>query len=76
MIDGDVKFFIRLNCTDGKLPVPSYITIKKNNDNHEYESIINIDFNSQPVSAFNDENIISMSYDPLICFDSHELDTY
>ena len=74
--DGDVKFFIQLNCTDGKLPVPLCITIEKKNDNHEYESIINIDFNTQPVSDFHDENRISMSCDPLNCFDSHDLDTY
>ena len=74
--DGDVKFFMRLNCTDGKLLVPLCITIEKKNDNHEYESIINIDFNTQPVSDFHDENRISMSYDPLNCFDSHDLDTY
>ena len=28
------------------------------------------------MSDFNDENIISMSCDPLNCFDSHDLDTY
>ena len=27
--DGDVKFFIHLNCTDGKLQVPLCITIEK-----------------------------------------------
>ena len=43
--DGEVNFFIRLNCTDGKLLVPLCITTEKKNDNHEYESIINIDFN-------------------------------
>ena len=65
-----------MNCTDGKLPIPLCITIEKKNDNHEYESIINIDFNTQTVSDFNDENRISMSCDPLNCFDSHDLDTY
>ena len=74
--DEDVKFFIWLNCTDGKLLVPLCITTEKKNDNHEYESIINTDFNTQPVSDFNDENIISMSCNPLNYFDSHELDTY
>ena len=39
-------------------------------------SIINIDFNTQPVSDFNDENRISMSCDLLNCFYSHDLDTY
>ena len=45
-------------------------------DKHEYESIINIDFNTQPKSDFNDEDRISMSCDPLNCFDSHDLDIY
>ena len=67
--DVDVKFFIRLNCTDGMLPVSLCISIDKKNDNHEYELIINIDFNTQPVSDFNDENRISMGCDPFNCFD-------
>ena len=74
--DRDVKFVIRLNCTDGKLPVPLCITPEKKNDSHEYESIINIDFNTQPMNDFNYENRISMNCDPLDCFDSHNLDTY
>ena len=75
--DGDVNFsFDWLNCIDGKLLVPLCITTEKKNDNHEYESIINIDFNTQRVSDFNDENRISFSCDPLNCFDSHDLDTY
>ena len=74
--DVDVKFFIRLNCTNGKLTISLCITIDKKNDNHEYELIINIDFNTQPVSNFNDENRISMSCDLFNCFDSHDLDTY
>ena len=32
--DGDVKFFIGLNCTNGKLPVPLCITVEKRIDNH------------------------------------------
>ena len=32
--DGDVKFFIWLNSTDGKLSVPLSITTEKKNDNH------------------------------------------
>ena len=74
--DGVVQIFIWLNYTDGKLPVPLCITTKKKNDNHEYDSIINIDFNTQYVSDLNDKNRISMSCDPLNCFDSHDLDTY
>ena len=73
---GYVKNFIQLNCIDDKLLVPLCIITEKKNDNHEYESIINIDFNTQPVSDFNDENIISMSCDPSNCFDSHNFDTY
>ena len=72
--DEDVKFVIRLNCTDGKFPVPLCITTEKKYDNHEYESNINIDFNTQPVSDFNDENRISINCDPLNCFDFHDLD--
>ena len=65
-----------MNCIDGQLLVPLCITTEKKNDNHEYESIIIIDFNTQPVSDFNDENRISMSCDPLNCFDSRDLETY
>ena len=65
-----------MNYTDGKLLVPLCTIIEKKNDNHEYESIINIDFNTQPVSDFNDENRVRMSWDPCNCFDSHDLDTY
>ncbi|RVW33899.1 hypothetical protein CK203_082955 [Vitis vinifera] len=39
--DGDVKFFIGLNCTNGKLPVPLYITVEKRIDNHNQKSICN-----------------------------------
>ena len=39
--DGDVKFFISLNCTNGKLPVPLCITIEKRIDNHSHKSICN-----------------------------------
>ena len=39
-------------------------------------SIINIDFNTQYVRDLNDKNRISMSCDPLNCFDSHDLDTH
>ena len=74
--DGNVKIFIRLNCTDSKFPVSLCITTGKKNVNHEYKSNINIDFNTQHVSDFNDENKISMSCDPLNYFDSHDLDTY
>ena len=70
--DGDVKILIRLNFTVGKLSVPLCMTIKKKNDNYEYESIIHIDY----VSDCSDENRISMSCYPLNCFDSHDLDTY
>lgn len=48
--DGDVKYFIWLNCNDGKLHVPLCITIEKINDNHEFESIMNTDFSSQLVN--------------------------
>ena len=91
--DGDVKIFIRLNCTYGKLSVPLCITIEKRSGNHGYESIINIDFcshtlfrvekeinmdpifinNSESLSGFDDENRTRLSYDPLNCFDSHNL---
>ena len=54
--DGDVKNFTQLNCTNGKLSVPLCIIKDKKNDNHEYESVINIDFNTQTMSDFNDEN--------------------
>ena len=37
---------------------------------------MNIDFNTQPMSDFNDENRISMSYDPINCFDSHDFDAF
>ncbi|RVW50000.1 hypothetical protein CK203_082263 [Vitis vinifera] len=39
--DGDVKFFIGLNCTNGKLPVPLCITVEKRIDNHNQKSICN-----------------------------------
>ena len=65
-----------MNYTDGKLLVLLCITTDKKNDNHEYESIININFNTQHVSDFNDKNIISLSRDPLNCFESHDFDTY
>ncbi|KAL6319991.1 hypothetical protein AAG906_037068 [Vitis piasezkii] len=39
--DGDVKFFIVLNCTNGKLPVPLCITVEKRIDNHNQKSICN-----------------------------------
>ena len=38
---GDVKFFIGLNCTNGKLHVPLCITIEKRIDNHNQKSICN-----------------------------------
>ena len=53
--DGDVKIFIRLNCTNGKLPVPLCITIKKRSGNHGYESIINTDFGSHTLSGVEKE---------------------
>ena len=53
--DGDVKFFIHLNCTNGKLSVPLYITIEKRSGNHGYESIINIDFSSHTLSGVEKE---------------------
>ena len=37
--DGDVKFFIGLNCTNGKLHVPLCITVEKRIDNHNQKSI-------------------------------------
>ena len=39
--DGDMKFFIGLNCTNGKLPVPLCITVEKRIDNHNQKSICN-----------------------------------
>ena len=39
--DGDVKFFIGLNCTNGKLSVPLYITIEKRINNHSHKSSCN-----------------------------------
>ena len=39
--DEDVKFFIGLNCTNGKLSVPLCITVEKRNDNHNQKSICN-----------------------------------
>ncbi|KAL6313415.1 hypothetical protein AAG906_002804 [Vitis piasezkii] len=39
--DGDVKFFIGLNCTNGKLSVPLCITVEKRIDNHNQKSICN-----------------------------------
>ena len=39
--DGDVKFFIGLNCTNGKLSVPLCITVEKRIDNHSQKSICN-----------------------------------
>ncbi|KAL6313604.1 hypothetical protein AAG906_006973 [Vitis piasezkii] len=91
--DGDVKFFIRLNCTNGKLPISFCITIEKRSGNHGYESIINTDFgsrtlfevekeinmdpifinSSESLSDFDDENRTRLSYDPLNCFDSHNM---
>ena len=53
--DGDVKFFIRLNCIDGKFPVLLCITIEKRSDNHRYESIINTDFGFHTLSGVEKE---------------------
>ena len=39
--DGDVNFFIGLNCTNGKLSVPLCITVEKRIDNHSQKSICN-----------------------------------
>ena len=39
--DGDVKFFIGLNCTNGKLSIPLCIIIEKRIDNHSQKSICN-----------------------------------
>ncbi|RVX11356.1 hypothetical protein CK203_019691 [Vitis vinifera] len=39
--DGDVKFFIGLNCTNGKLHVALCITVEKRIDNHNQKSICN-----------------------------------
>ena len=91
--DGDVKFFIHLNCTNGKLSIPLYITIEKRSGNHGCKSIINTDFDShtlskvkkeinmdlifinssESLSGFDYENRTRLSYDPLNCFESHNL---
>ena len=39
--DGDVKFFIGLNCTNGKLSILLCIIVKKRIDNHNQKSIYN-----------------------------------
>nr|CAN83444.1 hypothetical protein VITISV_005823 [Vitis vinifera] len=39
--DGDVKFFIGLNCTNGELHVPLCIIVEKRIDNHNQKSICN-----------------------------------
>ena len=92
-VDGDVKIFILLNCTDDKLLVPLCITIEKRSSNHWCESIINTNFYShtlskiekeinmdlifinsgESLSGFDYENKTRLSYDPLNCFDSHNL---
>ena len=55
--DGDVKIFIRLNCTYGKVSVPLCITIEKRSGNHGYESIINTDFGSHTLSGLRKKSI-------------------
>ena len=67
--DGDVKFFIHLNCTDGKLQVPLCITIEKKNGNHQYESIINTDFSSHTLSEVEKE----INMDPIFIYSSETL---
>ena len=39
--DGDVKFFIGLNSTSGKLHIPLFITIEKIIENDTYKSFSN-----------------------------------
>ena len=88
-----MKIFIRLNCINGKFPIPLCITIEKRSGNHGYESIMNTDFvshtlfgvekeiniapifinSSESLSGFDDENRTRLSYEPLNCFDSHNL---
>ena len=53
----DVKIFICLNCTYGKLSVPLCITIEKRSGNHGYESIINTDFGSHTLSGLRKKSI-------------------
>ncbi|RVW32621.1 hypothetical protein CK203_076519 [Vitis vinifera] len=53
--DGDVKFFIGLNCTNGKLPVPLCITVEKRIDNHNQKSICNSYFECHMSSEIDKE---------------------
>ena len=67
--DGDVKNFIRLNCTNGKLSVPLCITIEKRSGNHGYESIINTNFGSHTLSRVEKE----INMDPIFINSSESL---
>ncbi|RVW57842.1 hypothetical protein CK203_114815 [Vitis vinifera] len=53
--DGDVKFFIGLNCTNGKLPIPLCITVEKRIDNHNQKSICNSYFECHMSSEIDKE---------------------
>ena len=64
-----MKFFIHLNCTNGKLSVPLYITIEKRSGNHRYESIINTDFGSHTLSRVEKE----INMDPIFISSSESL---
>ncbi|KAL6313591.1 hypothetical protein AAG906_006959 [Vitis piasezkii] len=68
----DVKIFIRLNCTNDKLPIPFCITIEKRSGNHGYESIINTDFGSH--TLFEVEKEINM--DPIFINSSESLNDF
>ena len=53
--DGDVKFFIGLNCTNGKLSVPLCIIVEKRIDNHNQKSICNSYFECHMSSEIDKE---------------------
>ena len=53
--NGDVKFFIGLNCTNGKLSVPLCIIVEKRIDNHNQKSICNFYFECHMPSEIDKE---------------------
>ena len=53
--DGDVKFFIGLNCTNGKLSAPLCIIVEKRIDNHNQKSICNSYFECHMSSEIDKE---------------------